>query len=169
MRPLAFKALSPLVLLAALLSGCGSSAPSLMRLDCSADTIQRQLVFDRQTGQLYYYASERDAYVPQPDNRFTVKTKGRIKANRLVVETRVGEWSQQGMKRVLTPITPAVGSDLTVDLTTLKSEDLSLGGKGLRSSKTATDGIPTPGQCKRLSLATHWVEVHHRLRAREVR
>ena len=158
------KACSPLLLLSVVISGC-SNAPSLMRLDCSDSLVQRFLVFDRQTGQLYNFFERDDVYQPQPVDRFRVKTQGRIKGNRFVLETRVGDWIKVGLhKSVLKPLKPAVGSDFTVDLTTLQSTYTPL---IMKDGKPVSE--PKSGQCKSLPLATHSGVVHTLHRAQEVR
>ncbi len=151
MHPLDLQTCSPMLLLAVVLSGC-SSAPSLMRLECTGESVHRAPVFDRQTGQLYHHVQPDNVYTPQPVDRFSVKTKGRIKGNSFVIETRVGEWSKQDGERVLTALNPPVGSDFIVDLSTLKTTTKSLGmknGKPLFASKF--------GHCKTIPLATHKV------------
>ena len=152
MRPIKLKVGSPILLLSVVISAC-SSPPSLMRLECSGETVHRNPVFDRQTGQLYSHVQPDDVYQPQPVDRFSVKTKGRIKDNIFVIETRVGEWSKKGDKPVLTAVNPPVGSDFTVDLTSLKTTMKSLSikdGKPVFAAKF--------GQCKSIPLATHSVK-----------
>ena len=54
MSSIVLKACFPLLLLAAVVSGC-SEEPSLMRLDClDSKTVRRDVVFDRHTGQLFH-------------------------------------------------------------------------------------------------------------------
>lgn len=153
---------SPLVLLALVTSACTPSAPSLMRLECSGQAGGESTVFDRRTGQLYFFDRVREVYMPSRDDRFTVKTKGRLQGDTLVIESRVGTWGRKDGKRVLTPITPAVGSDFSVDLTTFKSTRRHLSNKG--------PGFPsTAGQCKRIPLASDLVEVSALKRVTPVR
>ena len=138
-----------MLLLPVVISGC-SSAPSLMRLECSGELVHRAPVFDRQTGQLYRHVQPEDVYTPQPVDRFSVKTKGRITGNSFVIETRVGEWSKKDGKRVLTELNPPVGSDFYVDLTTLKTTTNSL---PMKNGKPVF--APKFGQCKKIPLSTH--------------
>ena len=138
-----------MLLLAVVISGC-SSAPSLMRLECSGELVHRAPVFDRQTGQLYRHVQPEDVYTPQPVDRFSVKTKGLITGNSFVIETRVGEWSKKDGKRVLTELNPPVGSDFFVDLTTLKTTTNSL---PMKNGKPVF--APKFGQCKKIPLSTH--------------
>lgn len=140
-----------MLLLAVIISGC-SSQPSLLRLECTGDSVHRAPIFDRQTGQLYHHVQPDDVYTPQPVDRFTVKTKGRITGNSFVIETRVGDWSKKDGELVLTALNPAVGSDFIVDLTTLKTTTKSL---PMKNGKLVF--APKYGQCKILPLATHSV------------
>lgn len=141
-----------MLLLAVVISGC-SSAPSLMRMECTGESVHRDPVFDRQTGQLYSHIQPDDVYTPQPVDRFSVKTKGRIAGNSFVIETRVGEWSKKDGEQVLTALNPPVGSDFIVDLTTLKTTTNTL-------SMEDKNPVFAPkfGQCKSIPLATSSVK-----------
>lgn len=155
MRPLVLKACSPLVLLAAVVSGC-SQEPSLLRVACDGpNTVHRDVVFDRHIGQLYQLDLVRKVYIPQVVNRFTVKTQGVIKDNNLVIQTRVGEWQTVDGKRSLKSLEPPVGSDFTVNVTTLGSTQTTLTGA---RSVPGLSRSPEQGQCKSVALASPWVE-----------
>ena len=138
-----------MLLLAVVISGC-SSGPSLLRLECTGESVHRAPVFDRQTGKLYRHVQPDDVYAPQPVDRFTMKTKGLIVGNSFVIETRVGEWSKKDGERVFTALTPPVGSDFLVELTTLNTTPMSL---PMRNGKHVF--APKFGECKMLPLVTH--------------
>ena len=135
---------------ALLATGC-STTPTLKRLECSG-SIQRSVVFDSQSGQLYSYLADRSVYRPTPELRFSVQTTSSLRDGSLVIETRVGEFSGEGDAATWAAVEPPVGHTTTINLSSLKETALALTGR---------PGVQFPdrhGLCRWAPLQTQTIE-----------
>ena len=112
---------------ALLATGC-STTPTLKRLECSG-SIQSNVVFDSQSGQLYSYLPDRSVYRPTPELRFSVQTTSSLQDGALVIETRVGEFNGEGDAATWAAVEPPVGSTTTINLRSLKETVVALTGR----------------------------------------
>ena len=112
---------------ALLATGC-STSPTLKRLECRG-SIQRSVVFDTRSGQLYSYLPDRSVYRPTPELRFSVQTTSSLRDGSLVIETRVGEFSGKGDAGTWAAVEPPVGHTTTINLSSLKETVVALTGR----------------------------------------
>lgn len=135
---------------ALLATGC-STTPTLKRLECSG-SIQRSVVFDSQSGQLYSYFPDLSVYRPTPELRFSVQTTSSLRDGSLVIETRVGEFSGEGDSATWAAVEPPVGHTTTINLSSLKETVVALTGR---------PGVQFPdrhGLCRWAPLQTQTIE-----------
>ena len=135
---------------ALLATGC-STSPTLKRLECSG-SIQRSVVFDSQSGQLYSYFPDLSVYRPTPELRFSVQTTSSLRDGSLVIETRVGEFSGEGDAATWAAVEPPVGHTTTINLSSLKETVVALTGR---------PGVQFPdrhGLCRWAPLQTQTIE-----------
>ena len=135
---------------ALLATGC-STTPTLKRLECSG-SIQRSVVFDSQSGQLYSYFPDLSVYRPTPELRFSVQTTSSLRDGSLVIETRVGEFSGEGDSATWAAVEPPVGHTTTINLSSLKETVFALTGR---------PGVQFPdrhGLCRWAPLQTQTIE-----------
>ena len=135
---------------ALLATGC-STTPTLKRLECSG-SIQSNVVFDSQSGQLYSYLPDRSVYRPTPELRFSVQTTSSLRDGSLVIETRVGEFSGEGDSATWAAVEPPVGHTTTINLSSLKETIVALTGR---------PGVQFPdrhGLCRWAPLQTQTIE-----------
>ncbi len=135
---------------ALLATGC-STTPTLKRLECSG-SIQSNVVFDSQSGQLYSYLPDLSVYRPTPELRFSVQTTSSLRDGSLVIETRVGEFSGEGDAATWAAVEPPVGHTTTINLSSLKETVVALTGR---------PGVQFPdrhGLCRRAPLQTQTIE-----------
>ena len=135
---------------ALLATGCGTT-PTLKRLECSG-SIQRSVVFDTRSGQLYSYFPDLSVYRPTPELRFSVQTTSSLRDGSLVIETRVGEFSGEGDAATWAAVEPPVGHTTTINLSSLKETVVALTGR---------PGVQFPdrhGLCRWAPLQTQTIE-----------
>ena len=135
---------------ALLATGC-STTPTLKRLECSG-SIQRSVVFDTRSGQLYSYLPDRSVYRPTPELRFSVQTTSSLRDGSLVIETRVGEFSGKEDAATWAAVEPPVGHTTTINLSSLKETVVALTGR---------PGVQFPdrhGLCRWAPLQTQTIE-----------